>query len=243
MDKRKEKKRMNKSLYLLGLLSLIGLSEASIYAEESKEETSVNVHIATPENGGDTPAPPSAAANFVSSDPENPGNRSNQLQAAFGLAYQPDIFNFGQVVLKEKGEQEIAAKLPQSGDRKFHVGVKAKNRDTAGWTLKVGLKGSLTEQAGVTLEIGNGTGEVKVNQGDAETAQLFAAPIETVSAPKNISVGKTEALVMQGKAGAIHNDVYDYELGEVTLKIADVSQIQAGDYSQSSLQWNLEKAP
>ena len=48
---------------------------------------------------------------------------------------------------------------------------------------------------------------------------------------------------MQGKAGAIHNDVYDYELGEVTLKIADVSQIQAGDYSQSSLQWNLEKAP
>ena len=102
---------MNKSLYLLGLLSVIGLSEASIYAEESKEETSVNVHIATPENGGDTPAPPSAAANFVSSDPENPGNRSNQLQAAFGLAYQPDIFNFTFLFLSTKIESKFLKRI------------------------------------------------------------------------------------------------------------------------------------
>ena len=242
MDKRKEQK-MNRSLYLLGLLNLIVLNGVSINAEENKEETSLNVHITTSENGGDTPAPPSASSNVASSDPDNPGNRNNQLQSAFGLAYQPDVFNFGQVTLKEKGEQEVFAKLPKNGDGKFHVGVKAKNRDTAGWALKVGLKGSLTAQAGVTIEIGNGTGEVKVNQGDTMTAQLFAAPLDVVSASKNISVGQTEALVMEGKAGEVHNDVYDYELGEVKLKIADVRHIQMGDYSYSSLQWNLEKAP
>lgn len=234
---------MNYRLCLLTVISLIGLNGMATYAEEIKEETPLNVQITIPENGGETPAPPSASPNFASSDPDNPGNRNNQLQSAFGLAYQPDVFNFGQVTLKEKGEQEVFAKLPKNGDGKFHVGVKAKNRDTAGWALKVGLKGSLTEQVGVTIEIGNGTGEVKVNQGDTMTAQLFAAPLDVVSASKNISVGQTEALVMQGKAGEVHNDVYDYELGEVKLKIADVSHIQAGDYSYSSLQWNLEKAP
>lgn len=234
---------MKKRLFVLAIVTFGMLASGPAFSEEIKEETTLGVTITIPENGGETPIPPSAAPDFTISDPENPGNKGNNLQSAFGIAYQPDIFNFGQVVLKENGEQEILAKLPQTGDKKFHVGVKAKQRDATGWTLKVGLKGALTEQAGITIEIGNGTGEVKVNQGDAVAALLMDAPTDMVFGSKNIPVSKTETIVMKGKSGAIHNDVYDYELGEVKMKIAEVSQVKVGDYSQSSLQWNLEKAP
>lgn len=240
---RRIKEKMKKRLYVLTLAMLGVLQSAPTFAEEIKEETTLDVTIAIPVTGGETPAPPSAAGDFTVSDPENPGNKGNNLLSAFGIAYQPDVFNFGRVVLKETGEQEILAKLPQTGDRKFHVGVKATQRNATGWALKVGLKGALTEQAGISIEIGNGTGEVKVNQGDAVAAHLVNAPANRVFASKNIPVSTTEALVMQGKTGEIHNDVYDYELGEVRMKIAEVSQVKAGDYSQSSLQWNLEKAP
>ena len=234
---------MKKRVYVLTLAMLGVLQSVPTFSEEIKEETTLGVTIAIPENGGETPAPPSPAGNFTISDPENPGNKGNNVQSAFGIAYQPDVFNFGRVVLKETGEQEILAKLPQTGDKKFHVGVKAKQRNVAGWTLKVGLKGALTEQAGISIEIGNGTGDVKVNQGDSGTARLVNAPADKVFASKNIPVSTTEAIVMKGKSGEIHNDVYDYELGEVRMKIAEVSQVKAGDYSQSSLQWNLEQAP
>ncbi|EGP5172059.1 hypothetical protein A5813_002601 [Enterococcus faecium] len=226
------------STTLLGAGSVFAASE-NIDANPATTSTPVQAVLELPNSGGTNPTPPTPPVDPGNPDPDNPGNVPNDPNGAFGMAYQPDVFNFGTVSLKETGTQEINAKMPTTGDNKFHVGVKDKTRETKGWTLKAKLTGSLSEQDGVSIEIGNGSGDVKVNN----DGNLVNAPEGTVTGQSSVSAGKTEALVMSGTQGKIHNDVYDYELGAVKIKIQDAKTIQAKDYRGSAVQWNLERTP
>ncbi|PQC21319.1 hypothetical protein CUN37_11560 [Enterococcus faecium] len=222
------------STTLLGAGSVFAASQSTDASPESTE-TPVQAVLELPNGGGTNPIPPTPPTNPDKPDPDNPGNKPNNPDGTFGVAYQPDIFNFGTVELQESGEQVVPATKPKDGT--FHVGVKDKTREKQGWTLKASLTGPLAEQEGVTIEFGTGT--VKVN----DKGTLKDAPEETVTGVNKVVAGTAEGLVMTGQAGKIHNNVYDYDLGDVKLKLADAKKVQAKNYKGSSVRWHLEKAP
>ena len=48
--------------------------------------------------------------------------------------------------------------------------------------------------------------------------------------------------VIQGRGDSVHNAVYDYNLGEVTLEIPETKNIKPGKYS-GNVEWNLSLVP
>ncbi|EMF0491748.1 TPA: WxL domain-containing protein [Enterococcus faecium] len=222
------------STTLLGSGSVFAASQSTNASPESTD-TPVQAVLELPNGGGSNPTPPTPPTKPDQPDPDNPGNKPNNPNGTFGIAYQPDIFNFGTVKLQESGAQVVTATQPKGGT--FHVGVKDKTREKQGWTLKAGLTGPLAKQEGVTIEFG--TGKVKVN----DEGTLKDAPEGTVTGEAKVVAGTTEGLVMTGQSGKIHNNVYDYDLGDVKLKLADAKKVQAANYNGSSVHWHLEKVP
>ncbi|HGW6169570.1 TPA: WxL domain-containing protein [Enterococcus faecalis] len=220
--------------------SISAFADSEVEANPASTETPVKVVLELPDNGGENPTPPSTPDDPDKPNPDKPGNKPNNPTGPFGIAYQPDYFNFGTNKLKDSGEQSFKAVVPQSGDKKFHVGVKDKSRETFGWTLKAKLQGAVLNQ-GATVELKNTKG-VQANRGDSSKAILAPIGSEVATAEKNVAVATDEAVVMTGNKGRLHNDVYDYEIDDVTLKIADAKNVAAGTY-EGQVVWNLEKAP
>lgn len=229
------------STTLLGAGSVFAASQSTNASPESAE-TPVQAVLELPENGGTNPTPPTPPTNPSEPDPENPGNKPNNPEGSFGIAYQPDIFNFGTTTLNESGNQEINALMPKDGDHKFHIGVKDKTRETKGWSLTAKLSGDITSQKGITISLGNTTGDVQVNRGDSSNSNLVAAPAGSVTGVANVEIGTQSQQIMAGSEGYIHNDVYDYATGQVKMKISDTKNIQAGNYS-GNVDWNLAVVP
>ncbi|EPA8139073.1 TPA: WxL domain-containing protein [Enterococcus faecium] len=219
------------STTLLGAGSVFAASQ-DITATPGSTSTNVTATLELPDNGGTNPTPPNPEPN-----PENPGNKPNNPDKAFGIAYQPNIFSIESTKLKESGVQVIPIKMPAKSGT-FNVGVKDKTRGTKGWTLKAQLTGDIASQPGVSIETKNDSGEVKVNN----NGNLEALTDQQVVGDKNVSISGTEALIMTGQKGKVHNDVYDYDLGNVSLKIADAKKVQAGTHT-GSVNWNLSQTP
>ncbi|NTR21047.1 WxL domain-containing protein [Enterococcus faecium] len=223
------------STTLLGAGSVFAASQ-DITATPGNTSTNVTATLELPDNGGTNPTPPNPEPN-PEPDPENPGNKPNNPNKAFGVAYQPNIFSIESTKLNEAGEQVIPIKMPKNSGT-FNVGVKDKTRGTKGWTLKAQLTGNIASQPGVSIETKNGSGEVKVNN----NGNLEALTDQQVVGARNVSISGTEALIMTGQEGKVHNDVYDYDLGNVSLKIADAKKVQAGTHT-GSVNWNLSQTP
>ncbi len=221
------------STTLLGAGSVFAASE-STNATPATAETPVQAVLELPDGGGTNPTPPSPVE---PEEPENPGNKPNDPTGAFGIAYQPNKFEFKATKLNESGTQSIALAEGKGNADTFHLGVKDKTRDTKGWSVQAQLTGDITSQRGVTIKM-TGSRQVKVNKGN----ELINAPEGSATGFENISVGSSAVNVMQGNAGQIHNDVYDWGLGTVTMEIADAGQVQAGSHS-GSLNWNLSQTP
>ncbi|MFS1046762.1 WxL domain-containing protein [Enterococcus faecium] len=228
---------------LLASTTLLGAGQAfaastSTNADPASTQTPIQATLSLPTNGGTNPTPPSPVDPSHPTDPDNPGNKPNNPGGTFGIAYQPDVFNFGTHELAESGLQSFAAQLPTSGDRAFHVGVKDKTREQKGWTLQATLEGSISQQPGISILVGNGSGEVKENDGTS----LVAAPVGAVTGRSDVEITTSVAEVMSGSDSFTHNSVYDYQLGTPTLKIADAKQVAANTYS-GNVNWNLSVAP
>lgn len=228
---------------LLASTTLLGAGQAfaattGTQAQPANTQTPIEAELTIPADGGTNPTPPNESPNPGTPDEDNPGNTPNNPAGTFGIAYQPDIFNFGSVELQEQGNQTINATNPTSGY--FHVGVKDKTRNTKGWTLQASFNGDLANQPGVSIFLGNGSGDVKVNQ----SGTLVDAPSGSVSGQGSVEISLNKpATVMEGLIGTVHNDVYDYQLGTVQLNLADAKTVQSGTYSNSTVDWNLSVAP
>lgn len=225
---------------LLASTALMGAVQANAASESITTDpqyldtqTPFEATLQLPDGGGENPTPPNPPV-----DPDQPGNEPNDPDGPFGIAYQPDVFKFGTVKLTE-ASQEVTATAANPASGTFHVGVKDKTRETDGWSLKASLAGDITTQPGVTIKLGNATGEVKVNRGDSNSANLVEAPQGAVKGVSNVEISSTASEVMSGEVGYQHNDVYDYDLGNVTLTIADGSKVQADTYS-GTVNWSLE---
>lgn len=207
-------------------------------ANPAQTTTEVQANLQIPSGGGDNPEPPSPVDPNKPVDPNNPGNKPNNPNGPFGIAYQPNVFNFGTHELKESGEQLISAQMPTSGDQKFHVGVKDKTREQKGWTLRATLVGDITTQPGISIVTGNATGEVQENI----SGVLSSAPVGSVTGNQNVEIDEAGALIMTGNDSVTHNSVYDYDLGSVQLKIENAKLVSAKNYT-GSVNWDLSVTP
>ena len=80
----------------------------------------------------------------------------------------------------------------------------------------------------------------KVNTGNG---QLEDAPAGSVTAVPNVEItSEAQVLLRSGTQCFVHNDTYDYGLGQVSLKIANTKTTPAGTHT-GHVEWNLSVAP
>lgn len=239
---------MRKSKTLLSLVSVLGIGViggSSAFAatanntNESKN-TDVSVTLQAPSNPTN-PTPPQPDG---PNQGGNSNNTNNNVNGTFGLAYQPTAFSFTTDQLKSTGEQVIPVSNPHNST--FNVGVKDMTHDTRGWTLKVGLNWTGNKSvAGATIETTNATGAVNKNintGGDFDAATNLVPVTSGVTGAQNYSINTAPGTIMTGQDGVVHNAVYDYNLGNVSLKIPDTTNVVATTY-QAQVKWDLELTP
>ncbi|MGX7174224.1 hypothetical protein [Enterococcus ratti] len=220
------------------LINSTGVAAASntINPDPATAETLISAPLLLPDNGGSNPTPPTNTKDPVS--PVDPGNKPNNPTVAFGIAYQPGIFTIPQTKLAESGSQTIDVTMPQNSGT-FDVGIKDKTRSTMGWTLKAQVIWDNGEQ-GMSILTGHTGANAKVNTGGGN---LVDAPSGSVTAVPNVEItSNAQVLLMSGIQGFIHNDTYDYELGKISLKIANAKTTTAGTHT-GHVEWNLAVAP
>lgn len=233
---------------LVSTASLLGatlVSSGAVFAASTggaatQETTPVQTTLQAPANPTN-PTPPQPDG---PNQGANTNNHNNNVNGTFGIAYQPSGFSFTTNTLNSTGTQSIPV-TNQHGSSTYNVGVKDMTHDTKGWTLTAQLSWTGTSIAGATIETTNNTGTVKKNinaGGDFNNSTDLIPATSGVTGTPNLSINSSSQNVMVGQAGTIHNAVYDYDLGNVSLKIPETSTVSAGTYS-GNVNWNLQVTP
>lgn len=238
---------MKKSKALFSLVSLLSttiIGSGSVFAAttggaSSQQNTPVTTTLQAPSN----PANPTPPQPDGPNQGGNSNNSNNNVQGTFGIAYQPKAFSFTTDSLNSNGEQVISVSNPHTGST-YNVGVKDMTHDTRGWTLTAQLNWTGSAITGATIETTNTNGSVNknVNTGGDFSASTDLVSTTDATGTANLSINNAAQTVMSGKEGVIHNAVYDYALGNVSLKIPDTSVVAAGQYS-GNVDWNLSITP
>ena len=97
-------------------------------------------------------------------------------------------------------------------------------------------QGDAIEGAKITT---TGDGTVNINKG----GDVLEPVTDEVTGRSNVEITSgSEALIMTGSEGVRHNSVYDYDLGNVSLHIADAGKVEGKSYS-GKVVWNLTATP
>jgi hypothetical protein len=214
--------------------------------QNDQKQTPVNTTLTAPTNTTN-PIPPQPDGGGAGSDGNgtDSNNKNNQISGNFGIAYQPKSFSFSSN-LNASGAQDISITNPnQSKNATYNVGVKDTLHNQKGWTLTAQLQWSGNKSiAGATI---NTTSSGKVmnntNNGTSNFMSTDLKPVSTTEATgtPNLSINNSAQTVMSGTQGQMHNAIYDFDLGNITLHIPETSTVVADNYS-GNVNWNLEMA-
>ncbi|MCB8539680.1 hypothetical protein, partial [Enterococcus faecium] len=233
------------SSVLMMSTTLLGTGSVFAAANDSTNkdaQTPVTATLQPADNGGTNPLPPKPG------EGEGDNQHNPSLNTKMGFAYYPKAFTIEATKLQDSGEQVIPFKK-SSETSTFNLGVKDKTRDTKGWTVTANLEwDSNRDIAGASIQTKN-TGVVKVNQNngsdDFQSGNLVPENENKVTPNGNVNITNDKVTIMTGNeltGGKIHNAVYDYDLGDVELKIPDTTNITSGEKS-GKVKWNLEITP
>ncbi|EGP5661806.1 hypothetical protein DSH85_13400, partial [Enterococcus faecium] len=175
---------------------------------------------------------------------QNVDNVKPNQSSIFGIAYMPKAFNFGSITLQDAGTQTIPL---ASGD--YHIAVRDQrmnnNNDTI-WKLEARLSWDQGKELSGAELITTNPGEIKknINDGTSEfkDSDLISCAQVEAAGFSNVAISSTPNTLMVGRGNIFHNAVYDYNLGEVTLKIPETKSIESGNYS-GNIEWNLSFVP
>lgn len=196
---------------------------------EDTKTTDVKAIFELPEDGGSNPNIPD--------DPDEETNTNNDPKAAFAIAYQPTLFDFGTNKLQESGEQVI--KSVNDTTVPYHVGVKDKRRMAEGWTLTAQLAwtgDNASQMDGTKIHVGST--EVKKNVNGEVEGNVNP---DGVTGVNSFDITKDAVTVMSADATQ-RNDVYDEKLSDVTLVIPEAKNVSAGTYN-GTVTWHLASTP
>lgn len=159
----------------------------------------------------------------------------------YGIAYLPKQFAVNPSALNDYGAQTI----PVSKKNSFHVAVRDQLLTENSWSLQAQLIWKNKSIPGSSILTTNSTGEVKKNMNDGsapfQESDLIPISNDEVTGEKDIEITSAATVIMKAKSQK-HNAVYDYNLGDVTLKIANAKIVEPDSYT-GCVEWNLVDAP
>ncbi|EPI2201125.1 BspA family leucine-rich repeat surface protein [Enterococcus hirae] len=175
---------------------------------------------------------------------QNVDNVKPNQSSIFGIAYMPKAFNFGSITLQDAGTQTIPL---ASGD--YHIAVRDQrmNNDNGTiWKLEARLSWDQGKELSGAELITTNPGEVKknINDGTSEfkDSDLISCAQVEAAGFSNVAIGSAPNTLMVGRGAIFHNAVFDYNLGNISLKIPETKNIEPGNYS-GNVEWNLSFAP
>ncbi|EOI6543581.1 BspA family leucine-rich repeat surface protein [Enterococcus hirae] len=177
--------------------------------------------------------------------PEMPSPSDNMrpgTTSSFGLSYIPKKFSFLETPLKESGEQYI----PFIKQTSFDVGVCDESQTNNSWSLQAQLVWDSAQEIPTSSIVLTNQGIVKKNINDGNAP--FNPSTDLVDCGSEVQgtispeIKTDSPTVIMKATQAIHTSVYNYDLGNVSLKITDAKVAQPGNYT-GHVEWNLVNAP
>ncbi|ENZ5657129.1 BspA family leucine-rich repeat surface protein [Enterococcus hirae] len=177
--------------------------------------------------------------------PEMPSPSDNMrpgTTSSFGLSYIPKKFSFLETPLKESGEQYI----PFIKQTSFDVGVCDESQTNNSWSLQAQLVWDSAQEIPTSSIVLTNQGIVKKNINDGNAP--FNPSTDLVDCGSEVQgtispeIKTDSPTVIMKATQAIHTSVYNYDLGNVSLKITDTKVAQPGNYT-GHVEWNLVNAP
>lgn len=175
-------------------------------------------------------------SNIPSQDQDNVVTRP---LTAYGIAYVPKQLAFTSTSLKDNGEQII----PFTKIDSFHIGIRDIRNTSSSWTLSAQLEWTGQAISGAEIVTTNATGVVKKNTNngvdDFDASKDFTeCPTSEVIGQRNVTIQSTSPTPILMAPSGTHNAVYDYDLGNVALRIPETRQIEPTGY-HGNVQWFL----
>ncbi|EMF0091132.1 BspA family leucine-rich repeat surface protein [Enterococcus hirae] len=177
--------------------------------------------------------------------PEMPSPSDNMrpgTTSSFGLSYIPKKFSFLETPLKESGEQYI----PFIKQTSFDVGVCDESQTNNSWSLQAQLVWDSAQEIPTSSIVLTNQGIVKKNINDGNAP--FNPSTDLVDCGSEVQgtispeIKTDSPTVIMKATQAIHTSVYNYDLGNVSLKITDAKVAQPGNYT-GHVESNLVNAP
>ncbi|MCR1928067.1 WxL domain-containing protein [Enterococcus gallinarum] len=239
------------ALFSTTLLLASFLGGARAFAEEQNDatpnsaETTVTGELQLSDKGGFNPNPPS-----------NDLHTKNEISEGsyFGIAYQPNSFNIGNVPLADSTEeQNIVFQGPDGSNKHFHVAVKDKTRsDKRTWSLKAKIETAIeSPDLGINIKTGTTANSVQrnMNNGSDEfKGSDLVAQIQKDGSNKevvndaNVVIGTQDVVVMKAQNGKFVNGAYDLKLPQVELNIPNPDKVKA-QVLNTKVVWTLSDTP
>ena len=160
------------------------------------------------------------------------GDQTVLPSSEYGISYVPKAFSVQGKLSNETDVQSIA--IPGN----FHVAVRDRRNQLGGWTLSAQLQWTGTP---LTAEIQTTGGAVKKNSTNGQMNQgnnLTDCPTSEVTGYSNVVINSTPKPIMSANSSVTHDAIYDYSLGEVSLRINQPKDVAAGKYD-GKIVWNL----
>lgn len=168
-------------------------------------------------------------------------NKKIPSSAALSMIYIPSSFNTGEVALKNSGEQSI----PLTKNSTFNIGIRDQEDSTTPWKLNAKLTWNSEGSIDNAYLQTTGTSNVKQNINNGVNAYNPSTDLQEcsdVTGTNNAKITTVDSTLMSNVSNKHLNGVYDYNLGDVSLILPNVENIEVGNYS-ATVTWNLVTAP
>lgn len=164
-----------------------------------------------------------------------------------GFTYLPEKFELPNVGLFDVGEQVI----PFTKEQSLNIGIRDISRSNRHWQLSGRLKWNGQAIPGATVQLDTDANNLKKNKNDNikdfdPTSDLVDAEEEVVFADQSNATIRLVAdeitLIFEANQDKVHDDIYDYNLGEASLVIPSAEYARYGSVD-ANVEWRLMDVP
>ena len=171
--------------------------------------------------------------------PSQDDNETTKPYSSYGIAYIPTQLTFAPTKLQDEGVQIIPFEKLDS----FHIGVRDYRNTPSSWQLSGQLQWDGKVLTGAEIVVDNPTGTIKKNINNGENE--FDPDLDFIDCPSTEAVGQSNVVITSNSSAVImsgkkvpHTATYDYNLGDIYLRIPEAKKVEATSYSGKVI-WNL----
>jgi surface protein len=174
-------------------------------------------------------------------------NRKVTTSGPIGFTYLPEKFKLPSVGLFDFGEQVI----PFTKEQSLNIGIRDISRSNRHWQLSGRLNWNGQAIPGAMVQLDTDANNLKKNKNDnikdfEPTSDLVDAEEEVVFADQSNAtirlVANQTIPIFEANQDKVHDDIYDYDLGEASLVIPSAEYARDGSVD-ANVEWRLMDVP